>query len=156
MDLLDERGAEVAYHDPHVPVIQPSREHAHWAGLRSVGWDRQTIESGDQTGSRALGKVVLISPVVSHSAIVGLQGLPLRREVSSQQLSISTAYIPIDPDATAFAQLPGCFNQGSIGSGLPGQFVGRRRRGSPIPEDALGTARPTAELSANSRQRGLP
>jgi UDP-N-acetyl-D-glucosamine dehydrogenase len=47
MDLLDERGAEVAYHDPHVPVIQPSREHGHWAGLESVSWDRQTIDSFD-------------------------------------------------------------------------------------------------------------
>jgi UDP-N-acetyl-D-glucosamine dehydrogenase len=47
MDLLDERGAEVAYHDPHVPVIQPSREHGHWAGLASVPWDRETIESHD-------------------------------------------------------------------------------------------------------------
>lgn len=47
MDLLDERGAEVAYHDPHVPVIQPSREHAHWAGLRSVAWDRPSIEAHD-------------------------------------------------------------------------------------------------------------
>jgi UDP-N-acetyl-D-glucosamine dehydrogenase len=47
MDLLDERGAEVGYHDPHVPVIQPSREHGHWAGLESVPWDRETIESHD-------------------------------------------------------------------------------------------------------------
>jgi UDP-N-acetyl-D-glucosamine dehydrogenase len=47
MDLLDERGAEVAYHDPHVPVIQPSREHGHWAGFESVPWDRETIESHD-------------------------------------------------------------------------------------------------------------
>jgi UDP-N-acetyl-D-glucosamine dehydrogenase len=47
MDLLDERGAEVAYHDPHVPVIQQSREHGHWAGLESVSWDRQTIDSFD-------------------------------------------------------------------------------------------------------------
>ena len=47
MDLLDERGAEVAYHDPHVPVIQPSREHGHWAGLESVPWDRETIETHD-------------------------------------------------------------------------------------------------------------
>jgi UDP-N-acetyl-D-glucosamine dehydrogenase len=47
MDLLDERGAEVAYHDPHVPVIQPSREHGHWAGLESVPWDRQTIDAFD-------------------------------------------------------------------------------------------------------------
>ncbi|HET6617650.1 MAG TPA: nucleotide sugar dehydrogenase [Gemmatimonadota bacterium] len=47
MDLLDERGAEVAFHDPHVPRIQPSREHGHWAGLESTPWDRETIESYD-------------------------------------------------------------------------------------------------------------
>ncbi len=43
MDRLRDRGAEVAYYDPHVPVIQPGREHAHWAGTRSVPWDRETI-----------------------------------------------------------------------------------------------------------------
>jgi UDP-N-acetyl-D-glucosamine dehydrogenase len=58
MDLLDERGAEVAYHDPHVPMIQPSRDHGHWAGLESTAWDRQTIESYD---------VVLIS--TDHAAV---------------------------------------------------------------------------------------
>jgi UDP-N-acetyl-D-glucosamine dehydrogenase len=47
MELLKERGAEVAYYDPHVPVIRPTREHAHWAGTRSVEWNRQTIESFD-------------------------------------------------------------------------------------------------------------
>ena len=47
MDLLDQRGAEVAYHDPHVPIIQPSREHGHWAGLESVPWDRQTVDAFD-------------------------------------------------------------------------------------------------------------
>lgn len=36
MDLLAEHGAQVAYHDPHVPVIRKNREHPHWAGLRSV------------------------------------------------------------------------------------------------------------------------
>jgi UDP-N-acetyl-D-glucosamine dehydrogenase len=58
MDLLDERGAEVAFHDPHVPVIQPSREHAHWAGLESTPWDKGTIESHD---------VVIIS--TDHAAV---------------------------------------------------------------------------------------
>lgn len=47
MDLLKEGGAEVAYYDPHIPVIRPSREHSHWAGTRSVSWDRQTIASFD-------------------------------------------------------------------------------------------------------------
>ena len=47
MNLLQERGADVAYYDPHVPVIRPTREHAHWAGTRSVNWDRPTMERFD-------------------------------------------------------------------------------------------------------------
>jgi UDP-N-acetyl-D-glucosamine dehydrogenase len=47
METLKSRGAEVAYYDPHVPVIRPTREHAHWAGVRSVAWDRKTVESYD-------------------------------------------------------------------------------------------------------------
>jgi UDP-N-acetyl-D-glucosamine dehydrogenase len=47
MDLLKERGAEVGYYDPYVPVIRPTREHAHWTGTHSVVWDRETVESYD-------------------------------------------------------------------------------------------------------------
>jgi UDP-N-acetyl-D-glucosamine dehydrogenase len=47
MEVLKSRGAEVAYYDPHVPVIRPTREHAHWTGTRSVNWDRPTLESFD-------------------------------------------------------------------------------------------------------------
>lgn len=47
MDLLAQRGATVAYHDPHVPVIRPTREHSNWAGHRSVPWNRETIASFD-------------------------------------------------------------------------------------------------------------
>ena len=47
MDMLQQRGATVAYYDPYVPVIRPTREHPHWAGTKSVGWDRPTIESFD-------------------------------------------------------------------------------------------------------------
>jgi len=47
MELLKSRGAEVAYHDPHVPVIRPTREHAHWAGVRSVDWNRETLRAFD-------------------------------------------------------------------------------------------------------------
>lgn len=35
IDLLEARGAVVSYNDPHVPVIRPSREHAHLAGRES-------------------------------------------------------------------------------------------------------------------------
>ncbi|HSI64220.1 MAG TPA: UDP binding domain-containing protein, partial [Candidatus Saccharimonadia bacterium] len=47
MDLLKARGAEVAYHDPHVPVIPPTREHAHWTGVPSVAWNRDTLSGFD-------------------------------------------------------------------------------------------------------------
>jgi UDP-N-acetyl-D-glucosamine dehydrogenase len=47
MEMLSERGAKVAYYDPYVPVIRPTREHAHWAGTKSVAWDRDTISSYD-------------------------------------------------------------------------------------------------------------
>ncbi len=47
MDLLQGRGAHVAYYDPYVPVIRPTREHPHWAGTRSVAWDRQTLSGFD-------------------------------------------------------------------------------------------------------------
>ncbi len=47
MDMLKRRGAEVAYYDPYVPIIKPTREHPHWAGTRSVIWSRTTIEPFD-------------------------------------------------------------------------------------------------------------
>ena len=45
MDLLEQRGANVAYHDPYVPVIKPTREHSQFAGRRSVAWNREAIQS---------------------------------------------------------------------------------------------------------------
>jgi UDP-N-acetyl-D-glucosamine dehydrogenase len=58
MDLLKARGAQVSYFDPHVPVIRPTREHPHWAGTKSVKWNRKTIASFD---------LVLIS--TAHEAV---------------------------------------------------------------------------------------
>jgi UDP-N-acetyl-D-glucosamine dehydrogenase len=47
MDLMNHAGAEVAYYDPYIPVVRPTREHPHWAGLRSIPWDEKTIRSFD-------------------------------------------------------------------------------------------------------------
>jgi UDP-N-acetyl-D-glucosamine dehydrogenase len=47
MEMLKSRGAKIAYYDPYVPVIRPTREHAHWTGTKSVGWDKQTISAFD-------------------------------------------------------------------------------------------------------------
>src|SRR5436190_8056587 len=58
MKLLTEGGAEVAYYDPYVPVIKPTREHPQFAGTKSVAWNRATIENFD---------VVLIA--TNHSSV---------------------------------------------------------------------------------------
>ena len=47
MDLLKARGADVAYYDPHIPDIHPTREHAHWTGTKSVAWNKKIISSYD-------------------------------------------------------------------------------------------------------------
>jgi UDP-N-acetyl-D-glucosamine dehydrogenase len=47
MKKLQGQGAQVAYYDPHVPIIRPTREHAHWTGTKSVAWDRTTIAGFD-------------------------------------------------------------------------------------------------------------
>jgi len=47
MNLLKARGAKVSYFDPHIPVIRLSREHSHWAGIKSVKWNRRTISGFD-------------------------------------------------------------------------------------------------------------
>ncbi len=47
LELMQKAGVEVAFYDPYIPVIRPSREHAHWAGTKSVAWDQKTIGSFD-------------------------------------------------------------------------------------------------------------
>ena len=36
MELFEQKGARVDYHDPHIPVIKPTREHAQYAGRQST------------------------------------------------------------------------------------------------------------------------
>ena len=46
-DLLKAQGAEIAFHDPHIPVITPTREHAEYTGLQSIPWNRESVASFD-------------------------------------------------------------------------------------------------------------
>lgn len=47
MSILSDRGAEVEYHDPYVPMIKPTREHSRWAGKKSVEWNKGTVGGFD-------------------------------------------------------------------------------------------------------------
>jgi UDP-N-acetyl-D-glucosamine dehydrogenase len=81
LDLLKERGAKVAYHDPHVPVIGPTREHAAWKGTKSVPWTRPTITKYDAviicTAHRSINYAELAqwSPLIidTRNAMAGIK-----------------------------------------------------------------------------------
>ena len=47
MEILERRGAKVAYHDPYIPEIVPTREHAELQGAKSVSFDEPTISKFD-------------------------------------------------------------------------------------------------------------
>jgi UDP-N-acetyl-D-glucosamine dehydrogenase len=47
LDLLQAQGAELAYYDPHIPVIRATREHAHWVGRRSILWREDVVAGFD-------------------------------------------------------------------------------------------------------------
>jgi len=46
-ERLEAAGASVEYHDPHVPVIRPSREHVQFAGRRSLVLEPGSLEGFD-------------------------------------------------------------------------------------------------------------
>ncbi len=47
MDLLKQRGAEVAFYDPYIPQVGSTREHPHWAGTKSIAWSREVFAGFD-------------------------------------------------------------------------------------------------------------
>jgi UDP-N-acetyl-D-glucosamine dehydrogenase len=47
LDLIKQRGAEVSYYDPHIPVITPTREHQNWQGVESIEWKEAVLRSFD-------------------------------------------------------------------------------------------------------------
>jgi UDP-N-acetyl-D-glucosamine dehydrogenase len=47
MELIEARGAKAAYHDPLIPVLPPTREHAALAGRRSVAIDPTSVATFD-------------------------------------------------------------------------------------------------------------
>lgn len=47
LEELEALGAEVEFHDPYIPVIPPTREHAALTGRRGVEWTPETLEKFD-------------------------------------------------------------------------------------------------------------
>lgn len=47
IELIEKRGAHVAFHDPFIPVIPPTREHADLTGRKSVDVSAETLAGFD-------------------------------------------------------------------------------------------------------------
>jgi len=47
MELIRERGGQVAYHDPWIAEIMPTREHREFKGMKSVAFDEATVSGFD-------------------------------------------------------------------------------------------------------------
>ena len=70
MDLMKAAGAEVAYYDPYIPVIRPSREHSHWAGTKCINWTQSNIAAFDAALIATAHKNVSYMELVQWSRIV--------------------------------------------------------------------------------------
>ncbi|MEZ0167172.1 nucleotide sugar dehydrogenase [Microvirga sp. TS319] len=47
IELIESRGAEVAYHDPHIPQLPRTRKHGELAGLRSIALTPGAVSAHD-------------------------------------------------------------------------------------------------------------
>ncbi|WP_204262819.1 nucleotide sugar dehydrogenase [Methylobacterium sp. BTF04] len=70
MELLEERGADVAYHDPLVPEIPPTREYPHLAGRRSVPLDAEILARSAATLIVTDHDTVDYGLIVAHAPLV--------------------------------------------------------------------------------------
>jgi UDP-N-acetyl-D-glucosamine dehydrogenase len=68
--LLAGQGATVAYHDPHVPVIRPSREHADLAGQASVTLSPEEITGHDLVIAVTAHRAVDYSMIAQHARLI--------------------------------------------------------------------------------------
>lgn len=69
-EMLEKAGAQVDYHDPHVPVIRPSREHAHFAGRKSVALSAEAIPGYDLVLVATNHKAVDAELLAMHAQLV--------------------------------------------------------------------------------------
>jgi UDP-N-acetyl-D-glucosamine dehydrogenase len=81
IEMLEELGAEVSYHDPHVPVIRATRRHPTKAGTRSVRLTPDTLTEHDATVIVTDHQAVDYDLVARHAPLVVdargvLRGLP--------------------------------------------------------------------------------
>src|SRR4051812_26604094 len=69
-ELLEARGATVEYHDPHVPVIPRTREHAPLAGRRSVALEPAAVAGYDAVVALTDHRAVDWAALAGHARLL--------------------------------------------------------------------------------------
>ena len=69
-EQLEAQGAQVDYHDPHIPVIRPSREHARLAGRPSVPLTAEGVARYDLVLLATPHRAVDYPLVARHAALI--------------------------------------------------------------------------------------
>ncbi len=70
IELIEKRGAHVEFHDPFIPVIPPTREHADLTGRKSVSVSRESLASFDAVLIATDHDDVDYASLVAHSKLV--------------------------------------------------------------------------------------
>jgi len=70
MDRFSDLGAIVSYHDPYVPRIGPTREHARWKGVESAPWNRDTVAAADAVVISTAHKSVNFAELAAWAGLV--------------------------------------------------------------------------------------
>lgn len=83
MDRLQELGASVRFHDPHVPIIGPTREHMNWAGQESLPWTPENLAAQDCVVIATHHAAFNISELASHVDLIidtrnAMNGTPVK------------------------------------------------------------------------------
>jgi UDP-N-acetyl-D-glucosamine dehydrogenase len=47
MELIQKAGGRIAFHDPYIPEILPTREHQSLQGMKSIAFDEATVSKFD-------------------------------------------------------------------------------------------------------------
>jgi UDP-N-acetyl-D-glucosamine dehydrogenase len=69
-ELLEKKGAKVDYHDPHCPVVQPTREHPQFTGIKSKPLTAASIKKYDCVLISTDHKKVDYNFLVEHAQLV--------------------------------------------------------------------------------------
>lgn len=70
LDLLEQAGAEVDYHDPHVPIIEPTRDRPERLPRRSVGWNPAGLAAYDAAIIATDHRGIDYAALVEHCRLV--------------------------------------------------------------------------------------